>query len=142
VDSKLGILLGVSALSRVGVGGVVQWQHQCVLDPKEACHCLLNVIVHLFGPFASSDKLGIATIEVAAALEITESIAENVSCKLNPTDYGFDPLNLAGKTDEQKQFMQEAELFDGRIVGFAAQEFLLLTRFLSSSSHSMLHLNN
>jgi hypothetical protein len=72
----------------------------------------------------------IATIAVAAALEITESVAENVSCKLNPTDYGFNPLNLGGKTDEQKRFMQEAEVFNGRlgmlaIVGFAAQEFVL-----------------
>ena len=72
----------------------------------------------------------IATIALAAALEITESVAENDSCKLDPTDYGFDPLNLGGKTDGQKRFMQEAEVFNGRlgmlaIVGFAAQEFVL-----------------
>mmetsp|Transcript_11760 Transcript_11760/g.18046 ORF Transcript_11760/g.18046 Transcript_11760/m.18046 type:complete len:298 (+) Transcript_11760:285-1178(+) len=73
----------------------------------------------------------IATIAVAAALEISESVAENVSCKLDPTDYGFDPLNFfGGKTDGQKRFLQEAEVFNGRlgmlaIVGFAAQEFVL-----------------
>ena len=72
----------------------------------------------------------IATIAFAAALEISESVGENVSCKLDPTDYGFDPLRLGGKTDEQKRFMQEAEVFNGRlgmlaIVGFAAQEFVL-----------------
>lgn len=72
----------------------------------------------------------IATIAAAAALEIAESVAENVASKLDPTDYGFDPLNLGGKTDGQKRFMQEAEVFNGRlgmlaIVGFAAQEFVL-----------------
>jgi len=73
----------------------------------------------------------IATIAVAAALEISESVAENVSCKLDPTDYGFDPLNFfGGNTDGQKRFLQEAEVFNGRlgmlaIVGFAAQEFVL-----------------
>lgn len=73
----------------------------------------------------------IATIAVAAALEISESVAENVSCKIDPTDYGFDPLNIFGrKTDGQKRFLQEAEVFNGRlgmlaIVGFAAQEFAL-----------------
>ena len=52
-------------------------------------------------------------------------------CKLDPTDYGFDPLNfLGGKTDGQNRFLQEAEVFNGRlgmlaIVGFAAQEFVL-----------------
>ncbi len=73
----------------------------------------------------------IATIAIAAALEITESVAENVSCKLDPTDYGFDPLNFfRGKTDGEKRSLQEAEVFNGRlgmlaIVGFAAQEFVL-----------------
>lgn len=72
----------------------------------------------------------IAAIAAAAALEISESVAENAACQLNPTDYGFDPLNLGGKTDGQKRFMQEAEVFNGRlgmlaIVGFAAQEFVL-----------------
>ncbi len=73
----------------------------------------------------------IATIAITAALEISESVAENVSCKLDPTDYGFDPLNfLGGKSDGQKRFLQEAEVFNGRlgmlaIVGFAAQEFVL-----------------
>ena len=72
----------------------------------------------------------IATIAAAAALEIGEVVDENKACKLNPSDYGFNPLKLGGKTDEQKMFVQEAEIFNGRlgmlaIVGFAVQEFVL-----------------
>lgn len=72
----------------------------------------------------------IATIATAAALEIGEVVDENKACKLNPSDYGFDPLNLGGKSDDQKMFVQEAEIFNGRlgmlaIVGFAVQEFVL-----------------
>lgn len=72
----------------------------------------------------------IATIAAAAFFEISESVAENVACKLNPADYGFDPFRLGGKTDKQRRFMEEGEVFNGRlsmlaIVGFAAQEFVL-----------------
>jgi hypothetical protein len=71
----------------------------------------------------------IATIAVVAASEIAESVDENFSSKLDPTDYGFNPLRLGG-TAGQKRFMQEAEIFNGRlgmlaIVGFAMQEFFL-----------------
>lgn len=45
---------------------------------------------------------------------------------------GFDPLGRFGKTEEQRKFSQEAELFNGRlamlaIVGFAIQEFITQT---------------
>jgi len=89
----------------------------------------------------------IATIAAAAALEISESVAENVASKLDPTDYGFDPLNfLGGKTDGQKRFMHEAEVFNGRlgmlaIATFAAQEFVLKNSVIHQIG-LMLHLNN
>ena len=72
----------------------------------------------------------IATIASAAAIEMRETAEENVACKLNPADMGFDPLELGGKTGKQSHYMQEAELFNGRlgmlaITGFAIQEFFL-----------------
>ena len=46
-----------------------------------------------------------------------------------PGDLGFDPLGLYGKTEDNKKFKLEAELFNGRlamlaITGFAVQEWL------------------
>jgi hypothetical protein len=73
----------------------------------------------------------IATIVLAAAVEIGESVKENLSLRLDPSDMGFDPLSLLeGKTKKQKFFLREAELFYGRlgmlaITGFAVQEFFL-----------------
>ena len=86
-------------------------------------------------PFILNDGLShaafpafwIATIAAAAAIEIGESVEENSSVKLNPVELGFGPLNLGGKTEQQQHFMQETELFNGRlgmlaITGFAIQE--------------------
>jgi hypothetical protein len=73
----------------------------------------------------------IATIALAAAVEMRESVEENSMSKLDPADMGFDPLGfLGGKTRKQKFFLREAELFYGRlgmlaITGFAIQEFFL-----------------
>ena len=72
----------------------------------------------------------IAVIAAASFLEIRESVNQELSCKLNPGDLNFDPFNLGGKTNKEKHFMQEAELFNGRlgmlaITGFAIQEFVL-----------------
>ena len=73
----------------------------------------------------------IATIALAAAVEIGESVKEYSSSRLDPSDMGFDPLSLLeGKNKKQKFFLREAELFYGRlgmlaITGFAVQEFFL-----------------
>ena len=74
----------------------------------------------------------IGTIALAAVIEISESVEENTSMKLDPADMGFDPLGLGGTTRKEKFFMKEAELFYGRlgilaITGFAVQEFFLHT---------------
>jgi hypothetical protein len=74
----------------------------------------------------------IGTIALAAVIEISESVEENTSMKLDPADMGFDPLGLGGNTRKEKFFMKEAELFYGRlgmlaITGFAVQEFFLHT---------------
>lgn len=79
---------------------------------------------------ASFPAFWIAIITAAAVIEIQESVEANLSCKLDPSDKGFDPINLGGKTMEQKHFMHEAELFNGRlgmlaITGFAIQEWFL-----------------
>lgn len=72
----------------------------------------------------------VAAIAAASAIEFEDIAQENVSSKLNPAEMGFDPLNFGGRTKEQKHFMQEAELFNGRlgmlaITGFAIQEYFL-----------------
>jgi len=79
---------------------------------------------------ASFPAFWIAAIAAVAAVEIRESVEENYSVKLNPADMGFDPFNLGGKTEEEQHYMQEAELFNGRlgmlaITGFAIQEWFL-----------------
>ena len=79
---------------------------------------------------ASFPAFWIAIITAAAVIEIQECVEANLSCKLDPSDKGFDPINLGGKTMEQKHFMHEAELFNGRlgmlaITGFAIQEWFL-----------------
>jgi hypothetical protein len=73
----------------------------------------------------------IATIALATAMEIGESVEENSASRLNPADLGFNPLGfLGGKSKKQKFFLREAEIFYGRlgmlvITGFAVQEFFL-----------------
>ena len=72
----------------------------------------------------------IATIAAASYIEFSEIAEENLSMKLNPAELGFDPSNLGGKTEEEQHYMQEAELFNGRlgilaITGFAIQEWFL-----------------
>eukprot|EP00581_Thalassiosira_minuscula_P009303 CAMPEP_0183703202 /NCGR_PEP_ID=MMETSP0737-20130205/1032_1 /TAXON_ID=385413 /ORGANISM="Thalassiosira miniscula, Strain CCMP1093" /LENGTH=296 /DNA_ID=CAMNT_0025929919 /DNA_START=495 /DNA_END=1385 /DNA_ORIENTATION=- len=80
---------------------------------------------------ASNPAFWIIAIAVVAAVEIRESVEENYSVKLNPADVGFDPFNLlGGKTEEERHYMEEAELFNGRlgmlaITGFAIQEWFL-----------------
>lgn len=72
----------------------------------------------------------IAAIAATAVFEICDGIEENVLCKLDPGDLGFDPLNLVGKRVQTQHFMSRAELFNGRlgmlaITGFAVQEWFL-----------------
>lgn len=79
---------------------------------------------------AGSPLFWIAAIAAAAALEFSETAEENFSVRLDPGDMGFDPLNLGGRTDAERHYMQEAELFNGRlgmlaITGFAIQEWFL-----------------
>lgn len=72
-----------------------------------------------------------AAIAAGAGLEICEVIEDYYGCKLVPGDWGFDPLNLGGEKNDKRQFfMQEAELFNGRlgmlaITGFAFQEWFM-----------------
>lgn len=75
----------------------------------------------------------IGAISAAAALEFVatkNSNGDDVNDNnREPGDFGFDPLSiLAGKTDKQRFFVREAEIFNGRlamlaITGFVAQEF-------------------
>lgn len=73
-----------------------------------------------------------ASLGVAFAIETLGLMRENNAAKNGreylPGDLGFDPLNLAGKTVQEKKFKLESELFNGRlamlaITGFAIQEF-------------------
>jgi hypothetical protein len=79
----------------------------------------------------TSPAFWVAAIGAASIAEvILTAESSSQSSKLNPGDLGFDPLGLGGKTDGQKHFMQEAELFNGRlgmlaITGFAIQEWWL-----------------
>jgi hypothetical protein len=63
----------------------------------------------------TSPAFWVAAIGVAAIAEAVLAAEASQSAKLNPGDLGFDPLGLGGTTNEQKHFMQEAELFNGRL---------------------------
>mmetsp|Transcript_13333 Transcript_13333/g.26786 ORF Transcript_13333/g.26786 Transcript_13333/m.26786 type:complete len:165 (+) Transcript_13333:543-1037(+) len=72
----------------------------------------------------------IGAISATAALEFVATKNDDGDDSIRePGDFGFDPLSiLAGKTDKQRFFVQEAEIFNGRlamlaITGFVAQEF-------------------
>jgi hypothetical protein len=71
-----------------------------------------------------SPTFWVAALAVAALAEAAVASEE----KQAPGDLGFDPLGLAGIRPKQKHYMQEAELFNGRlsmlaITGFAIQEW-------------------
>ena len=80
----------------------------------------------LNGGLSATDPLfWVGSISAAAALEF---IATKNADANEPWNFGFDPLSLGGKTEGEQFFMQEAELFNGRlamlaITGFVAQEF-------------------
>jgi hypothetical protein len=69
---------------------------------------------------------------LAAVMEamgyVKEFEAKQAGQEYTPGDLGFDPLGLFGKTEEERKFKLEAELFNGRlgmlaITGFAIQEW-------------------
>lgn len=76
------------------------------------------------GLTTTSPLFWVGAICATAALEFISTKNQN-----STGDYSFDPLRLGGKTDKQKFFMSEAEIFNGRlamlaITGFALQEFV------------------
>ncbi|KAL3914933.1 MAG: hypothetical protein SGILL_005880 [Bacillariaceae sp.] len=69
----------------------------------------------------------VGVLSATAALEFLST--QKLNAGTDALDFGFDPLGLGGKTEKQQFFMQEAEIFNGRlamlaITGFAIQEFL------------------
>jgi Chlorophyll A-B binding protein len=81
----------------------------------------------------TSPLFWVAAISVTAALEFWSTKNQN-----STGNYGFDPLGLGGKTDKQKFFMSEAEIFNGRlamlaITGFALQEFFTNTAVINQT---------
>jgi len=77
----------------------------------------------------------IAAISAAAALEF---IATKNGDSQEPGDFGFDPLSFTGANDKQTFFVQEAEIFNGRlamlaITGFVVQEFYTNTAVINET---------
>jgi len=67
----------------------------------------------------------VGAISAAAALEF---VGIKNGKNREPGDFGFDPLSLGGSDEKKQFFVQEAEIFNGRlamlaITGFVAQEF-------------------
>jgi len=84
----------------------------------------------------------IATIGAAAALEF---VTTKNGDGHEPGDFGFDPLSLTGAGFEQQFFVQEAEIFNGRlamlaITGFVAQEFTTNTAVIHETPFFFHHL--
>ena len=85
-------------------------------------------------------------MKLAAVMEIRGSVEGGLSSKPNPAEMGFYPFNLGGKTEKQQYFMQEAELFNGRlgmlaITGFAIEEWFLSSAVVDQTSVSFKPLN-
>lgn len=91
------------------------------LEPALAMHEKVPSVLN--GGFELTNPLfWVGAISAAAALEFSST--KNGDGQ----DFGFDPLNLAGRDEISKFSMQEAEIFNGRlamlaITGFVAQEF-------------------
>lgn len=71
-----------------------------------------------------------AALGVAFAIEsfgmLKEMNAEKAGANYTPGDLGFDPLGLAaGKTYEDRMYMAEAELFNGRLAMLAVTSFAM-----------------
>lgn len=69
-----------------------------------------------------------ATAAVETLAMMRANSAANKGLPYLPGDLGFDPLNIAGKTTQERKYKAEAELFNGRLAmlaatGFAMQEF-------------------
>jgi len=84
----------------------------------------------------------IAAIGAAAALEF---VTTKNGDGQEPGDFGFDPLSLTGTGFEQQFFVQEAEIFNGRlamlaITGFVAQEFTTNTAVIHETPFFFHHL--
>ena len=78
----------------------------------------------------------VGVLSATAALEFLST--QKSDAGEDALNLGFDPLGLGGKTEKQKFFMQEAELFNGRlaqlaIVGFAIQEFITKTAVINET---------
>lgn len=75
----------------------------------------------------------IVAVAMAAAIEIRESVNDDLSVRINPSKTRFDRFN---PYDKQTHFMLEAELFNGRmgmlaITGYAVQEWFLQSSVVS-----------
>jgi len=67
-------------------------------------------------------------VEAVCVAAVLEFLAIEKGDTRAPGNFSFDPFGLSGKTDEEKFYVQESEIFNGRlamlaITGFAIQEF-------------------
>jgi len=126
---------------RLAMLAVVGWPISELMDEKLADAFGLNPLVDLDDrvPSVLNGGLGetplgfwILAAVMTTAIEIVDIMkynnAKEQGNKFIPGDLGFDPLNLFGKTEEERMFKQEAELFNGRlsmlaVTGFAIQEW-------------------
>lgn len=101
---------------------------QPLLVDNDRVPSVLNGGLSHISPFYWMTALGAATFVEGLGM-LQEKQAAKRGEDYTPGDLEFDPLGLAGKTEEEKKFKLEAELFNGRlamlaITGFAAQEWL------------------
>ena len=97
-----------------------QFDLESALASQDKAPSVLNGGLSLTNPL-----FWVGAISAAAALEFIATKNEDTR---EPGDYGFDPLSLAGNNASEKFYMQEAEIFNGRlamlaITGFVTQEF-------------------
>eukprot|EP00536_Pseudo-nitzschia_multiseries_P003641 jgi/Psemu1/236854/estExt_Genewise1.C_570035 len=97
---------------------------------SEIKHARLAMLAAVGWPLAElSHKSLASTFDLQPILGVEDKVPSNGENR-EPGDFGFDPFSLAGSSNEQKFFMREAEIFNGRlamlaITGFVAQEFSL-----------------
>ena len=101
-----------------------QFDLEPILGLQDKVPSVLNGGLSLTNPL-----FWVGAISAAAALEFVATKNRDDDNR-EPGDFGFDPLSImtGNTTDKKKFFMQEAEIFNGRIAmlaitGFVAQEF-------------------
>jgi len=124
--------------ARLAMLAAVGWPISEIMDEKLADAFNLQPLVDLedrvpsvLNGGLSETPLGfwILAFVATTAIEVADILksrnAKENDLEYTPGDFGFDPFGLSGKTDEEKFYKQEAEIFNGRLSMLAVSWFAM-----------------